>query len=305
MKISCSLLFFFGFGVWVTSFAQQDPQYTQYMYNMAQVNPAYAGTNERLSVTAMYRRQWSGFDNAPETLTLGIHSPISEKIGIGLSVIEDQLGPVQETNAHVDFSYVINLGYDYNIAFGLKAGAAFHNVGLADLETIDANDPFFSENIDNLYPRAGLGVYLYSDFYYLGLSVPNILSSVHLDENGIQYGSETNHFFLMGGYVWDATQDWKIKPSFLVKSAFGAPLSFDLNVNTLYNEKFELGVSYRLNDSFSGLVGFYVAPNVRIGYAYDHVISDLNGVSSSSHEIVLQFDLVRFKYRDLRRVRFF
>ncbi|MDC7995137.1 PorP/SprF family type IX secretion system membrane protein [Altibacter sp. HG106] len=305
MNKSVFICLFLSCSFWMFLNAQQDPQYTQYMYNMAQINPAYAGTNERLTVTGMYRRQWSGFDNAPETLTLGIHTPLSEKIGVGLSVIEDQLGPVQETNAHIDFSYVINLGYDYNLAFGLKAGAAFHNVGLSDLETIDPNDPLFAENINNIYPRAGLGVYLYRDFYYLGLSVPNILSSVHLDENGIQYGSETNHFFFTGGYVWDATWDWKIKPSFLVKSSFGAPVSFDLNLNTLYKEKFELGVSYRLDDSFSGLVGFYLAPNVRIGYAYDQVISDLNGVSSSSHEIVLQFDIVRFKYRDVKRVRFF
>src|SRR5690606_21112260 len=168
--------------------AQQDPQYTQYMYNMNVVNPAYAGSKESLSLTALYRNQWSGMEGNPVTFTFSAHAPVSEKIGLGLSAIKDELGPVKETNVFADFSYTLQVSSNVKLALGLKAGATFHDVGLMDLELQDPNDPFFSENINNTYPNIGAGAFLYSEKFYLGLSVPNMLKSVHLDENGIKYG---------------------------------------------------------------------------------------------------------------------
>ncbi|MBZ0327676.1 MAG: type IX secretion system membrane protein PorP/SprF [Altibacter sp.] len=284
--------------------AQQDPQYTQYMYNMNVVNPAYAGNKEVLSITALYRKQWSGFDGAPETITFSAHSPISDKIGLGLSAIKDELGPVSETNVYADFSYTLQVSESLKLAFGLKAGATFHDVGLIDLELQDPNDPFFSQDINNTYPNVGAGAFFYGDKFYIGLSVPNFLNSVHLDENGIKYGSETNHYFATAGYVFDVSENMKLKPSVMVKSAFDAPLSIDGNLNALFYEKFEIGASYRLDDSFSGLVGFQVTPNIRIGYAYDRVVSDINVVSDASHEVILTFDL-GFAKRALRSPRYF
>ncbi len=284
--------------------AQQDPQYTQYMYNMNVVNPAYAGSKETLSLTALYRKQWSGLDGAPETITFSGHSPVTDEVGLGLSLIKDELGPVKETNAYVDFSYTLQVGENLKLALGLKAGATFHDVGLADLELQDPNDPFFSENISNTYPNIGAGAFFYGDNFYVGLSVPNFLNSVHLDENGLKYGSETNHYFATAGYVFQVSENMKLKPSVMVKSAFDAPLSFDGNLNALFYEKFELGVSYRLEDSFSGLVGFQATDYLRIGYAYDHVISELDAVASASHEVILTFDLF-FKKKSLRSPRYF
>ncbi|MCW8982172.1 MULTISPECIES: type IX secretion system membrane protein PorP/SprF [Altibacter] len=284
--------------------AQQDPQYTQYMYNMNVVNPAYAGSKESLSVTALYRKQWSGFEGAPETITFAAHSPISDKIGLGLSAIKDELGPIKETNVFADFSYTLQVSESLKLALGLKAGATFHDVGLVDLELQDPNDPFFSQDINNTYPNVGAGAFLYAENFYLGLSVPNLLNSVHLDENGIKYGSETNHYFATAGYVFQASENVKIKPSVMVKSAFDAPVSFDGNLNALFYEKFEIGASYRLDDSFSGLVGFQATPAIRIGYAYDHVVSDINVVSDASHEIILTFDLI-FNKRAMRSPRYF
>ena len=284
--------------------AQQDPQYTQYMYNMNVVNPAYAGSKESLSMTALYRTQWSSFEGAPKTFTFSAHSPFSDKVGLGLSVVKDELGPISETNIFADFSYTLQVGTDLNLALGLKAGATFHDVGLIDLELQDPNDPFFSQDISNTYPNIGAGAFFYSSNFYVGVSVPNLLNSVHLDENGIKFGSETNHFFGTAGYVFEVSENVKLKPSVLVKSAFDAPLSIDGNVNALFHEKFEIGASYRLDDSFSGLVGFQATPNIRIGYAYDRVISDLQAVASSSHEVILTFDLV-FKKRSLRSPRYF
>jgi type IX secretion system PorP/SprF family membrane protein len=177
-------------------------------------------------------------------------------------------------------------------------------VGLADLELQDPNDPFFNQDISSVYPNIGAGAFLYADTFYIGVSVPNMLNSVHLDANGTQIGSEVNHFFGTAGYVFQVTEDLKLKPSVLVKSAFGAPVSFDANMNALFFEKFELGVSYRVDDSFSGLVGFQVLPELRIGYAYDAVTSDINLVAPSSHEIILTFDLFTNK-RTLRSPRYF
>lgn len=284
--------------------AQQDPQYTQYMYNMNVINPAYAGSKESLSLTALYRNQWSGLEGNPVTFTFSAHSPIGEKVGLGLSAIRDELGPVKETNVYADFSYTLNLGTSVKLALGLKAGATFHDIGLSGLDLQDPNDPFLSEDINNTYPNIGAGAFLYGDNFYVGFSVPNMLQSVHLDENGIKYGSEVNHYFGTAGYVFQISDNFKLKPSVMVKSAFEAPVSYDANLNALFYDRFELGASYRLDDSFSGLVGFQVTPNLRIGYAYDHVTSDLKTVGPASHEVVLTFDLF-FKPRVLRSPRFF
>ena len=284
--------------------AQQDPQYTQYMYNMNVINPAYAGPKEGLSVTALYRNQWSGFDGAPVTFTFSAHSPISDKIGLGLSAIKDELGPVSETNVFADFSYTLQVGASLKLALGLKAGVSFHDVGLVDLALQDPGDPFFSQDINNTYPNIGAGAFLYGDKFYVGLSVPNLLTSVHLDENGIMYGSESNHFFGTAGYVFQVSENFKLKPSVMVKTSFDSPISYDANINALFFEKFELGASYRVDDSFSGLVGFQATPNIRIGYAYDNVTSEIKTVADASHEVILTFDLF-FKKRTMRSPRYF
>lgn len=284
--------------------AQQDPQYTQYMYNMNVVNPAYAGLKEGLAINLLYRNQWSSLEGAPETFTLAAHSPIGEKIGLGLSIIRDELGPVRETNAYADFSYTIPVSATFQLALGLKAGATFHEVGLTTLELQDPGDPFFSENVNRTYPNIGTGAFLYSDRFYVGVSMPNLLSSVHLDQTDLRFGSETNHYFVTSGYVFEPTENLKLKPSVMVKSSFEAPVSFDVNLNALFLEKFELGVSYRLDDSFSGIVGFQATPDFRIGYAYDAVTSEINNVAPASHEIVLSYNLI-FNKRVLRSPRYF
>ncbi|MGJ8548302.1 PorP/SprF family type IX secretion system membrane protein [Winogradskyella wichelsiae] len=283
---------------------QQDPQYTQYMYNMNIVNPAYAGSKENLSFGLLYRTQWTKIDGGPETGTFFGHSPIGNNMGLGVSVIADNIGPVKETNAYVDLSYTLNLGGEHKLAFGIKAGATFHDIGLTDLEVIDPTDDFFSQDINTTTPNFGAGFFYYTDKYYVSLSAPNLLSSVHLDDNGTKIGSETQHYFLTGGYVFDLSPNTELKPSVMVKSAFDAPTSFDVNLNARFFKKFEIGASYRLDDSFSGLVNFAVTPSVRIGYAYDAITSDIKEYASASHEIMLLFDL-NFPKRVSRSPRYF
>lgn len=288
------------------TYGQQDPQYTQYMYNMNIINPAYAGSRENLSFGLLYRNQWTAIDGGPETGTFFGHSPIGNNLGLGLSVIADQIGPVKETNTYVDVSYTLKLGGAHRLAFGVKAGATFHDINLtsSNVSVIDQNDPFFGIGINETTPNFGAGFFYYTDNYYLSLSVPNFLSSVHLDANGNKIGSETQHYFLTGGYVFNVSPNTELKPSFMLKSAFNAPSSFDINLNARFFKKFEIGASYRLDDSFSGLVNFAVTPSIRLGYAYDAISSDIKAYAPASHEVMLLFDL-NFPKKVSRSPRYF
>lgn len=291
--------------------AQQDPHYTQYMYNMNIINPAYAGSKENLSFGLLYRKQWVEIQDAPTTLTFSGSSPVGKNVGIGLSVISDKIGPVEENNVYADFSYTLNLGGEHKLALGLKAGATFLNVGLFDEiynNVPDANDPAFSENINRTNFNLGTGIFYYTNKYYIAFSIPNMLTSPHLDisrgGDDMEFGSESVHYFLTGGYVFDLSQNVKFKPFVMAKSAFNTPVSIDVSTNFLFNERFEIGATYRLEDSFGAMANFAITPNLRIGYAYDHIVSDLKVTTPSSHEIILLFDL-NFPKKVSQSPRFF
>jgi type IX secretion system PorP/SprF family membrane protein len=292
--------------------AQQDPHYTQYMYNMNVINPAYAGSKENLAFGLLYRAQWVDVEGAPNTGTFSGHSPVGKNVGLGLSAIVDEIGPVQETNIYADFSYTLNLGGEHRLAFGVKAGATLHDVGLyseiGNGFVPQPGDPAFQENVNNTYFNVGAGFFYYTQNYYLALSVPNMLKSKHLDltDNGQQYefGSEASHYFLTGGYVFQLSENTKMKPSFMLKSSFEVSPSIDGSLNFLFFERFEIGATYRLDDSFGGMVNYAITPNLRIGYAYDHIVSDLDVTTPSSHEVILLFD-VNFPKKVSRSPRYF
>lgn len=288
--------------------AQQDPHYTQYMYNMNVINPAYAGSKENLAFGLLYRAQWVDIEGAPNTGTFSGHSPVGKNVGLGLSAIVDQVGPVKESNVYADFSYTLNLGGQHRLALGLKAGVTFHDVGLfseiGNGFVPAPGDPAFSEDINNTYFNVGAGFFYYTDNYYVSFSVPNMLKSKHLDLNPNQFGSEVQHYFLSGGYVFQLSENVKLKPSFMLKSAFNVDPSIDGSLNALFFERFEIGATYRLDDSFGGMVNYAITPNLRIGYAYDHIVSDLNVTTPSSHEIMLLFDL-NFPKKVSRSPRYF
>ncbi|MEO7171664.1 type IX secretion system membrane protein PorP/SprF [Flavobacterium sp.] len=273
--------------------AQQDPHYTQYMYNMSVMNPAYAGSKESISGGFLYRKQWVEIEDAPTTGTFFIHSPVGRNVGLGLSVINDKIGPVEETNVYADFSYTLNLGGEHRLAFGLKGGLTMHKI---DFNTIyptlpDPNDDVFAEDPNSTFLNIGSGVFYYTNKYYVAFSVPNMLKSKYLDFDGRQYGTDVIHYFLTGGYVFDINPNLKFKPFAMIKSSINAPTSLDVSANFMFYDKLELGATYRLEDSFGAMVNFAITPNLRVGYAYDHIISDLNVVTPASHEIMLLFDL--------------
>ncbi len=289
------------------AYAQQDPHYTQYMYNMNVINPAYAGSKENLSLGLLYRKQWVNLDGAPSTFTFSGHSPVGKNVGVGLSIISDEIGPVKENNVFGDFSYTLNLGGEHKLAFGLKAGAIFHKIGLySDISSSlpHPQEDAFAEDTNDTYFNLGTGLFYYTDKYYIALSVPNMLKANHLDFNGVKYGSKTQHYFLTAGYVFDLNPNLKFKPFAMLKSAFDSPSSLDVSTNFLIQEKLELGATYRVDDSFGAMINFAITPGLRIGYAYDHIISDLKTVTPSSHEFIVLFDL-NFPKKVSRSPRFF
>jgi type IX secretion system PorP/SprF family membrane protein len=275
--------------------AQQDPHYTQYMYNMSVMNPAYAGSKESLSGGLLYRKQWIEIEDAPTTGTFFIHSPVGRNVGLGLSVISDKIGPVEENNAYADFSYTLNLGGEHKLAFGLKGGLTMHKIDFNYIFTTlpqqSPLDPFSSGNPNNTFLNIGSGVFYYTNKYYVAFSVPNMLKSKYLDFSGAQYGTEVIHYFLTGGYVFDLNPNVKFKPSTMIKSSVNAPTSIDVSANFMFYDKLELGATYRREDSFGGMINFAITPGLRVGYAYDHVISDLKVVTPASHELMLLFDI--------------
>lgn len=275
------------------SFAQQDPQYTQYMYNTMSVNPAYAGQRETLSVTALYRTQWVGLDGAPKTITLGAHTPLrNERIGLGLSVISDQLGPATETFVDANASYTIPLNamQTTKFSFGIKAG--FH---ILDTDWSKGQfqypDTAFQDDLSLFSPTIGAGAYLHSDKWYLGLSVPNFIETDHYDDFQESAATEKMHFYVIGGYVFNVSDALKLKPAFLMKAVSGAPLIADVSANALIKDKFTLGVAWRWDDSVSALAGFQVSDSIYIGYAYDMTTTGIKNYSNGSHEIMLRFEV--------------
>jgi len=223
-------------------------------------------------------------------------------------VISDKIGPVKENNVYADFSYTLNLGGEHKLALGIKAGATFHKIGLFDQIgngfVPDANDPAFAQNTSRTFFNVGSGIFYYTNKYYMALSVPNMLSNTYLDYDGKKFGSDKQHYFLTGGYVFDLNENLKFKPFFLVKSAFDAPVSLDVSTNFLFYDKFEIGATYRLDDSFGAMVNYAITPGLRIGYAYDHIVSDLKVTTPSSHEVILLFD-VNFSKKVSRSPRYF
>ena len=286
--------------------AQQDPQYTQYMYNMSVINPAYAGSKETVSGGVLYRQQWVGIEDAPTTGTFFMHSPVGRNVGLGLSIISDKIGPVEENNFYADFSYTLNLGGEHKLAFGLKAGATMHKIDFTGIPaTLPQTDPIFeSSNPNTTFLNLGTGLFYYTNKYYVAFSVPNMLKSKYLDYNGRQYGTDVLHYFLTGGYVFDINPNLKFKPFAMIKTSINAPVSFDLSTNFMLNDKFEMGATYRLEDSFGAMINVAVSPTLRIGYAYDRVVSDIGVISPSSHEVILLYDL-NFPKKVSRSPRYF
>ncbi len=288
--------------------AQQLPQFTQYMYNTIAVNPAYAGSRQALSIVALNRNQWAGFDGGPQTQTLSIHSPLrNEKVGLGLSLINDKTGFENFTYVYADFSYTIDVDDATKLSFGIKGGMTYYKLAEELYNSAEAGqDPYFDERLNRWNSNFGVGILLHSDKWYFGLSVPKMIN--HDLNNKTEYAAlETVHFYGIGGYVFDLSDNIKLKPSFLFKYTEGAPISTDLSANFLFNEKFWLGGSYRFNGDqrdIGALVDFQVTDQFRVGYTYEIPTGEIRPYTSGSHEILLMYEF-RFMKNKLKSPRYF
>lgn len=298
-----------------TLYAQQDAQYTQYMYNTMSVNPAYAGSRGQFSAAALYRSQWVGLDGSPETFTLNLHSPIrNSRLGYGLSIVKDNIGDgvVSETYLDAVLSYTIDVSLEGKLSFGLKAGGNILNLDFNGLRNFDV-EPVNTDNIENRFsPNVGLGIYYHTNKFYAGLSAPNLLQTEHFDNsqrdaNSVQFLSkERINFYLITGYVFDLNGSLKFKPALLTKVVGGAPLQIDASASFMFNDKFSFGVAYRWDAALSGLVGFQITDQLMLGLAYDRETTALGGTqfNDGSFEVFLRYELVK-SFRKLVSPRFF
>lgn len=286
--------------------AQQEPQYTQYMYNTLTVNPGYTGSVGYLDAVLLHRTQWVGIDGAPTTQSFSVHSPaLHERVGLALSAINDRIGPANEVYVDANFSYTLPVGPEAKLAFGLKAGANILNIDWSKGRAYHEGDPLLNTNINNeITPMVGAGLYYYTDKWYAGLSVPNLIRSNHYDDVLETNMSDRLHYYVIGGYVFTISDNLKFKPAVLGKIVSGAPVTIDASANFLLYEKLTLGAAYRWDDAVSGLAGFQVHRNIWVGYSYDYSTTELTKYNEGSHEIILRFQLVP-KAARLKSPRFF
>ena len=259
------------------SFAQQDAQFTQYMYNTINVNPAYAGSRGVMSIFGLHRTQWVGLDGAPVTNALSLNTPINNSnIGIGLSAINDRIGPTVENTLSVDVSYTVQTSETYKLSFGVKGTGNFFN----------------------------LGVYLHSDKSYIGVSVPNFIQSNRYDSDNVAIFKERINYYFIAGHVFDLNPNIKFKPALLTKLVTGSPLQVDVSGNFMFYEKFVIGAAYRWDAAVSALAGFQITDGLYIGYGYDMETTKLRKYNSGSHEVFLRFELFN-NYNKIISPRFF
>lgn len=275
--------------------AQQDPNYTLYIYNMNLINPAYAGSNETTDIGINVRSQWSNVKGAPETQSFIFGTPTGTNMGVGLSVINDKTFIEQQTSVAADFSYRLQLTENHELFLGLKAGFNSYNANTEGLVTYGiGQDPSLMNLNGRFNPNFGAGAYLKHENYFLSLSIPKILTNDRLEqEEGIaRTGSDRQHLYLAGGYNFPLSDNLLLKPSVLFRYVDASPLSVDLTALLEFNGNFDFGAAYRIDESFSGLLIFKVSKSINIGYAYESTLqSSIRYIENGTHEIMMNFRL--------------
>lgn len=290
--------------------AQQDAQYTQYMYNTMAVNPAYAGSRGVFSITALHRSQWVGLDGAPTTQTLNFNTPVGRRVGVGVSIVNDEIGNGTNQDTYFDgvVSYTVPTSRTGKLSFGLKGGGHLLNLDFSKLQNYNNEAASVGlGNIDKKFsPNFGAGVYYHTENFYAGLSVPNFLRTEHFESSTLSLAQERMNIYFITGYVFEINPDLKFKPAALVKAVSGAPLQVDISANFMIQNKFTLGAAYRWDAALSALVGFQISDQFMIGLAYDRETTELgnSAFNDGSFEIMLRYEL-RNKIKNVIAPRFF
>lgn len=292
-------------------FAQQEAMFTHYMYNTLAVNPGYAGTRDALTVTALHRSQWVNFPGAPVTQTLTMHSPVyNENIGVGLSILNDKIGPSHTTGVFADFAYHLQIDEQSKLSLGLKAGANIYTANLLQLQTVQQNDLAFSSDVQSKFlPNFGFGAYYYRQRFYAGLSIPKLIENNF--QNNQNFGStnlfwERRHYFIIAGTMIDLTPDWKINPSAFFKITKGAPVEADLSTQLIYNQRIIFGAMFRTGDAIGFLAGYNLSEQLHAGYSYDWSFTNRTGrYNGGSHEVILRYDFIYKNEAKIKSPRYF
>lgn len=280
---------------WTQSlFSQQLPLFSEYMFNTLEINPAYAGFRDALSITTMFRKQYTGFKTAPQSTFFAVDMPISGKrVGVGIKLLDDKDEITKTLGAQGIYSFKIPTGPYSNISLGLQGGVYNFKADYTMVDVIDPNDPSFSEAINSLKLNFGTGVFFNTDKFYVGISSPNLIRNSFNKENNTGAFSELKqqmHVYFNTGYVFALSADLHIKPSVLFRGVAGSPLSYDINTNFWIADMLGLGVSYRNKTALVGIIDLKLIPGLHLGYAYDHVISKYNIISKGSHEVILRYE---------------
>ena len=289
--------------------AQQDAMYTHYSFNTLAINPAYAGSRDALTVTALHRSQWVGFEGAPTSQTVTLHSPVfTQKIGMGLSILNDHIGPINTTSIYGDFAYKFPLGEKGKLAFGLKAGINLMQGSLSTLELDDdIADEAFQSNIEtDLLPNFGFGIYYSTEKWYMGVSTPKLMENDF--ETNQTIGSEKRHYFFIAGMVMNLKKDGslKLKPTTLFKATEGAPLAGEFTGMFIFQDKLEAGLMYRTNAAAGLLLGYNITNQLRFGYSFDWSFTNATSkYNSGSHEIMLRYDFIYKNKSKVKSPRYF
>lgn len=284
------------------SMGQTEPQYTQYMYNIGSFNPAYVGTVESAEISGLYRAQWLDIPGAPRNIRFGGNFPLgNEKMGIGFNAVSDELGPVKQTFVDVAYSYQVNLSDNTKLSFGIDAGGSIFNIDFSDGNFENPIEPTINQqDLGNFNPTVGAGTFVYDDNWYLGLSVPNFLTSALLNEETARVVAEEIQYNFIGGYVFDLSERTKFKPAFLINALKGSPMNVNLSANFLFIDALTIGASYRFDNAFSGLAGIQVSNSLFFGYSYDYNTNGLGDFSGGTHEAILKFYIGRGDSRNSR-----
>ncbi len=290
-----SLLLFTAF---TGAFAQQDAQYTQYMFNSMVINPAYAGSLDATSITAIYRHQWVGMAGAPRTFAASVHSPIVDKMGLGFFLENDVIGVHNRLSAYGSYAYHLPVGESTKLSLGLSAGMLYYTSDWSKApDILNPDDPQFTGTSSKVLPNFGVGAFFYDDNYYAGISVPHLLAAkMEAADTSISISKYDQHIFLTGGYVFELSPSLKMKPAVLLKMVPGkAPVEADINLNFLIKDAIGLGAGFHTGTGIAFLAQYFFNNGLRLGYAYDYNLNQLSGFNSGSHEIMLGWDIARKK----------
>ncbi len=272
--------------------SQQLPLYSQYMMNGFLLNPAMAGAEKHIPIRLTARQQWAGITDAPATYALSGHTPIGESMGAGGYVFTDMFGPTKRTGIQGSYSYHLTLGNDLKLGLGLSLSAFQYSLDETSLVSIESGDDAISGAVESTFvPDANFGAYLYSEKYFVGLAVQQLVQlDIQLGENSDNVNQMVRHYFITGGYTFDAGSDFKVQPSLLLKGTESSPFQVDVNVKAIYKDNYWMGISYRTSDAVIALLGVKY-DKYYFGYAFDFTLSNISNYTTGSHEIMLGINL--------------